>query len=258
MSARENKIHPHQAMLFAAGLGTRLQPLTNDRPKALVEVGGLSLLAHQIQKLKFFGIKHVVVNVHHFADLVIQYLEERNHFGLTITISDERDLLLDTGGGLKKAMSFFDDEADILVCNVDILSDLNLNLLYQHHSDSKALATLAVRRRDSSRYLFFNAKNTLCGWTNTRTQQLKMARRVCTDPKAWAFSGIHIISKRLADYFPPDQAVFSIIDTYLKAAATETIQAYPHDDTQWMDVGRYEHIDAAESVARQLRATYHY
>ena len=233
-----------KAMIFAAGLGTRLRPLTNDRPKALVEVAGTPLLAHVIQRLKQFGVQDLIVNVHHFADLVIDFLEKNDHFGLNITISDERDHLLETGGGLKKAAWFFDDGQPFLVHNVDIVSDLDLHALYQRHLKRGGLATLAVTERTSSRYLLFDRYHRLKGWTNVKTGEVRMARRTRARLKPWAFSGIHIIDPALLDLVT-ETGAFSIIDVYLRLAATHTIRAFPHPAEGWLDVGKKENLEPA-------------
>ena len=160
-------------MIFAAGLGTRLRPLTDDRPKALVEVNGTALLETCILRLKAAGFRDIIVNVHHFADLVIGFLRSKKNFGINITISDEREMILETGGGLKKAEWFFKNEAAFLVCNVDILTNMDLKSFYEKHLASEAIATLAVRHRDTSRYLLFDEKMKLYGWENIRTGEEK-------------------------------------------------------------------------------------
>lgn len=241
-----------KAMIFAAGLGTRLRPLTNNIPKALVKVAGTPLLEIVIHQLKRYGFKEVVVNVHYFAEQIIHFLEVNNHFGLQIHISNETDLLLETGGGLLKAKSFFETGGGkpFLVHNVDIVSDLNLATLYQHHLASKALATLAVRNRKTSRYLLFDENQHLCAWQNVKTGELRMMRKsdVSLPLKAWAFSGIHVIDPRIFQYMPTELGKFSIIETYLQAAKTDFIGAYPSDDSQWLDVGKPESLLQAQQL----------
>jgi len=234
-----------KAMIFAAGLGTRLRPLTNDKPKALVKLNGVPLLERVIRKVLKVGFKEIVVNVHHYAEDVIRFLAEKDHFGLKIHISDESDLLLETGGGLKKAASFFDDGKPFLVHNTDIISDIDLKKMYQYHCDSNGLATLAIRQRKTSRYLMFNEKDELAGWVNTKTGQRKISRTGASRVTLKAFSGIQIIDPALFSFFP-DEKVFSIIDVYLKAASSNTIMAYAHDDGQWLDVGKPEQLKLAE------------
>ncbi len=240
-----------KAMIFAAGLGTRLRPLTDDKPKALVEVGGLPLLEIAIRRLKHFGIREVIVNVHHFAGLVERFLAERNDFGIEIAISDERSLLLNTGGGLKQASWFFDEGAPFLVQNVDVLSTLDLRALYAAHRRSRALATLAVRRRDTSRYLLFDAQRQLVGWQNRKSGATRRSR---PEPAAdaFAFSGIQVISPSIFEYFP-EEAVFSTIDLYLEAAKRGTVTGYPHDEDAWLDVGKWPALAEAEALLPRLK-----
>lgn len=243
-----------KAMIFAAGLGTRLRPLTNDRPKALVEVGGMPLLEIAIRRLKFYGCTEMVINIHHFAEKIIAFLKEKNDFGLTIHLSDERDLLLETGGGLKKAAHFFEDNQPFFVCNADILTDLDLRKMYDAHCQSNAIATMAVRNRETSRYLIFNQKEELVGWRNVKTKEVKWSKKTPEDlTRNLAFSGIHIISPAFFDYFPKEENAFSIIPIYLKAAEKEQILAYPHDDTIWLDVGKLPALEKAETIVPKLR-----
>src|ERR1700719_1017764 len=230
-----------KAMVLAAGLGTRLRPLTDDRPKALVEVGGRTLLEITLARLRTFGIHDVIVNVHHFADKVISFLRERENFGMHIEMSRE-DLLLDTGGGLKKAGWFFLDDTSpaaepFLLHNVDVVSTIDLQRMVQFHLDNRALATLAVQHRDSSRQLLFDEQLQLCGRRVGREAKLEIVR---TAPKteASAFSGIHVISPRLLTLMK-EEGVFSIIDTYLHLAGSgEKILAFRADDYYWRDLGK--------------------
>lgn len=238
-----------KAMVFAAGLGTRLRPLTEERPKALVDVGGRPLLEIVLRRLQHYGFETVVVNVHHFAEQVKAFLDGLD-LGLDLHLSDESDLLLDTGGGLLRAAPLLAD-GPFLVHNVDILTDLDLAALYHAHVNEAALATLAVRRRPSSRQLLFNEDYVLCGWQNTRTGEERYCRRgEIVNP--WAFSGVYVLSPGIFDYMPADQPVFSIIDTFLTAGAAEPIYAYPHDQDQWLDVGRPEALERAVELVRSL------
>ena len=183
-----------KAMIFAAGLGTRLKPLTDNKPKALVEVGGKTMLELVILKLKEAGFNEIVINIHHFGQQIIDYLKANNNFGLTIHISDERDYLLDTGGGIKKATPFLMGKEPFLVHNVDIFSNVDLRQLYENHLKSGATATLLVSQRKTARYLLFNKENKLCGWHNNDYPYF--------DPKQYqeyAFGGIHVISPKLLD-----------------------------------------------------------
>ena len=229
-------------MIFAAGLGTRLKPLTDTMPKALVRVGGQPLLWHVIMKLKAAGYERMVVNVHHFADQIIDYLQSNDHFGIDIRISDERDGLLETGGGIKKALPLFDPESPILIHNVDILSNLDLNAL---PTDAPLLV---VSPRQTKRYLLFDESLRLQGWTNIETGEVKgrMAE------KRLAFSGIHIFHPSLiplmADW--PDR--FPIMDFYLKACGDHLIRGYEARDLRLLDVGKLDTLEQAEIFIKQL------
>ena len=238
-----------KAMIFAAGLGTRLRPLTENKPKALVEVGGKSLLEITIRRLKYFGVREVVVNIHHFGELVIDFLEQHSYFGIHITISDERGLLLDTGGGLQKAAPHFQD-APFLVHNVDILSDIGLRGLYQAHLASGALATLAVRDRQSSRHLLFDDAGRLAGWRHNRTGEERISRRA-EYYHPLAFSGIYVLSPRIFEFMPPGP-VFSIIDVFLEAAKRASLMAYRHDNSLWLDVGKIAALEEAAALIKDI------
>lgn len=239
-----------RAMIFAAGLGTRLRPLTLDRPKAMVEVKGMPLLEIAIRRLKYFGINQIVLNIHHFGELILEFLSANKNFGIDIAISDERDLLLDTGGGLKKAAELLGD-APFLVHNVDVISNLDLQAFYDFHIKSRALATLALRKRESSRYLLFDKTGQLSGWRNAKTGERKICRKA-TAYEDYAFSGIHVIDPRIFD-FMPDEKIFSIIDVYLKAGKSEVIQGYPHTEGIWLDVGKLPAVEKAEEVMKEIR-----
>jgi NDP-sugar pyrophosphorylase family protein len=235
-----------KAMLFAAGLGTRLRPYTNDRPKALVEVQGKTLLQIALERLHSFGVEETVVNVHHFADKVEKHLSDHHNFGLNIRISDERNLLLDTGGGLAKVADYLND-APFLIHNVDILSDLDLSALYEAHlQHDRPLSTLAVRQRETSRYLEFSPQGTLTGWKNKKTGERRVSRpeEIVED---WAYSGMAVIDPELFAFFPENQPVFSIIDVWLAAARENIIRNFPHDDTLWLDVGKPAALEAAQN-----------
>lgn len=238
-----------KAMIFAAGLGTRLRPYTNDKPKALVEVGGKSLLFHTIMRLYAAGVTEVVVNVHHFAPMVIAEVQRWTHEGIKIHISDESDLLLDTGGGLLHAKRWLDGKP-FLIHNVDIMSNISLWELYHTHLTNPALATLAVRQRTTSRYLEFDGDGVLSGWVNAKSGERKVSRPV-PDPIRWAYSGIAVIDPALFAFFPTDERVFSIIDVWLAAAQTGIIRHYPHDPTDWLDVGQPAALPAAEALVQK-------
>lgn len=241
-----------KAMIFAAGLGTRLRPLTDNQPKALVEINGITLLEIVIQRLKRCGVTDILVNVHHHAEKIIDFLQSKNNFDLNIEISDERKELLDTGGGLLKARNFFDDGKPFIVHNVDILSNINLKKMYNKHIKTGAVATLSTRHRATSRYLLFNKKNLLYGWMNIRTGKMILCKKKKGKLTLRAFSGIHVISPELFDAMPEGKSVFSIIDVYLAAAAYQKIVGYPHEKDEWMDVGKLENIGAAEEMLKRL------
>ncbi|HEX4537580.1 MAG TPA: nucleotidyltransferase family protein [Candidatus Acidoferrum sp.] len=231
-----------RAMVLAAGLGTRLRPLTDDRPKALVEVAGRTLLEITLSRLRAFGSHDVIVNVHHFADKVISFLVEHENFGMHIEVSREK-VLLDTGGGLKKARWFFLEQSGpagaepFLLHNVDVVSTIDLQRMVQFHRDNKALATLAVQYRDSSRYLLFDEQLQLCGRRVGRDAKPEVVR-AAPKTNTLAFSGIHVISPRLLTLMK-EEGIFSIIDTYLRLAGSgEKIVAFRADDYYWRDLGK--------------------
>lgn len=226
-----------KAMLFAAGLGTRLQGETADKPKALVDIGGKTLLQRAIEKLKAEGVQEIVVNVHHFADLVIEFIESHD-WGIPVHISNETDKLLETGGGLKKAAPFFTDDSPILIYNVDILSKLDLRVLKQAHLNSGALATLVVRKRETQRYFKFDSNKNLVGWLNKKTSETKVSRpENFEDATEMAFSGIHIVQSELLKLMPKEDR-FSIVKVYLELAKTKEIKGYFDTSDEWIDVGK--------------------
>jgi NDP-sugar pyrophosphorylase family protein len=244
-----------RAMILTAGLGTRLRPLTDDRPKALVEVAGRTLLEITLRRLASYGIREVIVNVHHFADMVVDYLKKNNSFGMRIEISRE-EVLLDTGGGLKKAAWFFLEEghADepFLLHNVDVLSTIDFRRMAEFHKQNQALATLAVQDRKTSRYLLFDEQNQLSGRRAGRDQEPEIVR-LSKQTQALAFSGVHVISPRLLPMMAED-GVFSIINSYLRLAGQgEKILAFRADEFYWRDLGRPENVaQATEDVKQQV------
>lgn len=231
------------AMLFAAGLGTRLKPFTNSHPKALAQVNGKPLLQHNIEKLRNAGITTIVVNVHHFADQIIDFLTANNNFGCTIIISQEMPNVLETGGGLVFAAHHFATPT-ILIVNCDILSTIDYVQLIQQHIVQNNAATLAVTTRDSGRKLLFDASNNMVGWRNETTHETKLPV-ACMLPIAKAFSGIHCIQKSLISSIT-QQGKFSMIDVYLDLCKTMQIKAYDHSHDVLIDVGKPEAIVAAE------------
>jgi NDP-sugar pyrophosphorylase family protein len=236
-----------RAMVLAAGLGTRLRPLTDDRPKALVTVAGRTMLDLTLARLCGAGIRDVVINVHHYADKVIEYLTANGNFNMHIEISRE-DILLDTGGGLKKAGWFFlkDGAAHepFLVHNVDVISTIDLARVAEFHQQHNALATLAVQNRRTSRPLLFGPDGELCGRRHEADRNVEMVRDV-SDPQALAFAGIHVISPALLSKLS-EEGSFSIIPAYLRlAAAGEKILGFRADDYYWRDLGKPESIAQA-------------
>ncbi|MGQ7871056.1 nucleotidyltransferase family protein [Sunxiuqinia sp. sy24] len=241
-----------QAMIFAAGLGTRLQPLTNSRPKALVEIHGKNLLERCLLNLKKQGINDVVINVHHFATQIKSFLQSNNNFGMRIQISDETDELLDTGGGILKAKPLFKPNEPILILNVDVLTNLSFGALLDFHQQEKALASLVVRQRDTSRYLLFNKDQQLTGWKNMKTGASKIARPEQFEQSApYAFSGIQLIQPELLNRIE-EHGKFSSIDLYLRLAKSETIKAFIDDQSIWMDLGKIEQMQEAASLIEKM------
>jgi NDP-sugar pyrophosphorylase family protein len=243
-----------KAMVLAAGLGTRLRPLTNDRPKALVEIGGRTLLEITLQKLREFGIREAIINVHHFAEMVIEYLRANDSFGMRIEVSRE-DVLLDTGGGLKKAAWFFlEDETEpsepFILHNVDVISNIDLELMLRFHREHQALATLAVQRRETSRYLLFDENSELCGRKPAQDQVEIVCQSIGMEELA--FSGIHVISPAFLRMLT-ENGPFSIIDSYLRVAREgQKILAFRADNYRWRDLGTLGSVKQAEQDLQKL------
>ena len=279
-----------RAMIFAAGLGTRLKPLTDTLPKALVPLAGKTLLQWQIERLKAAGITDIVVNVHHFPDMIINYLRDNDNFGCRIAVSDERDMLLETGGGLRKAKSLLlgigsresgNNDEPILICNVDILSNIDLPTLLQAYNPEE-MGVVVVSPRDTQRYLLFDETNRLCGWTNIATGEIRPASLVSSlnilpptgeadlqakptyqlqrsDLSPLAFSGMQVLNPRIFDVM--DKVVaekgdkFSLIDLYLSIAEKEILRAFIPENYRMMDVGKIAQLSEAESFAASLAFT---
>jgi len=236
------------AMILAAGLGSRLKPLTDETPKALVPICGRPMIEHVILRLKAAGFNRIVINVHHYGQQIIDFLSANKNFGAHIQISDEQDYLLDTGGAIKKAARFLQGKDPFLVHNVDIVSDIDLGAFYRQHADSPALATLLVSHRDTSRYLLFNDENRLCGWRNRDTGEVK-SYYPDFDPsryQALAFSGIHVISPRVFEWMEEWTGKFSIIHFYLSVCAKADLRAYQASDLTLFDVGKPDFLKQAE------------
>ena len=243
------------ALILAAGLGTRLGEFTADRPKALVEVQGRTMLEHQLRHLSEAGCNRFIINIHHFADKVEQYLKENHNFGLDITLSDESSLLLDTGGGIRQAMHLLQDDSPLLVHNVDIFSNTDLKKLYDTHIKSGADATLLTARRNTSRYLYFNNNGALCGWSNEKTGEVRSPLSDFDKTKyaPYAFQGIHVISKSilpLLDAIPEKR--FGITDFYVSNAGCLNLQMVESDPSQWVDAGKPETLVKAAQIVKSI------
>lgn len=240
-------------MIFAAGLGTRLKPLTDKMPKALVPVAGKPMLEHVIKKLNAAGFDEIVINVHHFAQQIIDFLKVNNNFGIQIHISDETEALLDTGGGIKKASPYFNEP--FLVHNADILSNVDLKALYDFHIASGNDATLLVSPRKTVRYLLFDNTNRLCGWINKDTLQTKPDGFVYQPEiqKEYAFGGIHVISPTLFKYMENDwTGKFSIMDFYLQTCKEAHLGSYAKENLHLIDIGKLDTLAKAEEFIRQM------
>lgn len=243
-----------KAMIFAAGIGSRLKPLTDEMPKALVPLNGKPMLEHVILKLKAAGINQVIINIHHFGQKIIDFLAANDNFGMNIQISDERDYLLDTGGAIKKAMPFLQGNEPFLVHNVDIISNVDIQEFYQHHLANNPLATLLVSKRDTARYLLFDKQSKLCGWRNRDTGEVK-SFFPDFDPlqyTEYAFAGVHILSPDIFEWMDEWTGKFSIINFYLSICAKTNIQAYPSHDLTLFDAGKPDTIAKAEEWLKTL------
>ena len=255
-----------RAMIFAAGLGTRLKPLTDTLPKALVPLAGKTLLQWQIERIKAAGITDIVVNVHHFPDMIINYVRDNDNFGCRIVVSDERDMLLETGGGLRKAKELLTPSPNsliasspILICNVDILSNIDLPTLLKAYNPEE-MGVVVVSPRDTQRYLLFDETNRLYGWTNIATGEVRPAS-LTSSPNSHvasrlAFSGMQVLNPRIFDVM--DKVVaekgdkFSLIDLYLSIAEKEILRAFIPENYRMMDVGKIAQLSEAESFASTL------
>jgi N-acetyl-alpha-D-muramate 1-phosphate uridylyltransferase len=236
-----------KAMILAAGLGTRLKPFTDKHPKALVIVNGKTILQRNIEYLAGYGIKDVIINVHHFPDQIIHLIKTKKGFGSKITFSDETNEVLETGGAIKKAGWFFEKEKDpFIVINVDVLTDMNLEEMILQHKKQNPMVTLAVTQRDTSRYFLFDELDHLCGWRNIKTGDQKMSREAEKIVQK-AFSGIHIISPKIFTLIKME-GKFSMVDVYLELATTQTITAFDHSGSKFIDVGKPESILKAEKL----------
>jgi NDP-sugar pyrophosphorylase family protein len=238
-----------KAMIFAAGLGTRLRPLTDKVPKAMVEVGGKPMLQRVIEHCIDAGYNELVINVHYLADQIEEFIRQKQSFGVHIHISDEREALLETGGGLWKAQRFLEGDEPFLLCNADVFTNIDLGKFRLSHIHDGRLATLAVRNRNSSRQLLFDQNGFLGGKINHSTGE-KIVKRLSENFTEFAFSGYHIISPEIFRY-PTRSGKFSITDVYLDLCATHHIGAYQHDDDIWVDIGNLEKLAEANAIANE-------
>lgn len=240
-----------KAMILAAGRGTRLQPLTDNTPKALIKAGGMTLLHRLIHKLKIQGITEILINVHHYSAQIRTFLEENNNFNIPIIVSDESELLLETGGGIKKAAEFLEGDEAFIVHNVDVLSDIDLRKIYADHVKNKSLVTLAVRDRPTSRYLLFDDEMRMHGWENRSSGDRIIPSGDRTGLQPLAFSGIHVISPHI---FPLilEEGAFSIIDTYLRLCTDHLIRGFRHDEGLWIDAGKPDGLKLANMLLGDL------
>lgn len=238
-----------KAMILAAGLGSRLKPFTDAHPKALAMVNNKTLLQRNIEYLASFGIKDLIINVHHFAQQIKDLIQEKDGFGSNITISDESDEVLETGGGLLKASWFFKDTIEpFVLMNADVLTDMDLGAMIIQHKRLQPVATLAVTSRHTTRYFLFDEMPDLCGWRNEKTGEQKMSREA-TYLSAKAFSGIHVISPKIFSLIK-SKAKFSMVDVYIDIARTHAIKAFDHSNNKFIDVGKPESIAKAEGIFR--------
>ncbi len=247
-----------KGIILAAGLGSRLKPWTDNHPKALAIVNGRSLLQHNIEFLQRYGIKEVAVNVHHFADQIIEVIEKNNGWGSRVIISDETEEVLETGGGFLKAAPLLQDADLIVLMNVDILTDLNLQSLISYHQEKKPLATLATTERETSRYFLFDEGNNLCGWKNVQTGEERPHPRPLSEGRGGndlltgkkmqkAFSGIQVVESRIFSLIK-QRGKFSMVDVYLDLMNEHTIKSFDHSETRFIDVGKPESILKAEMM----------
>jgi NDP-sugar pyrophosphorylase family protein len=233
-----------KTMLLAAGFGSRLKPFTDHHPKALAGVNGKTLLQLNIEYLQRFGISDVIVNVHHFADQIIQTIKDNRGWGSRISISDETDAILETGGGLKRAAWFFKDQENLVLMNADVLTDLSLHKMVEFHKENNPLATLATTKRETSRYFLFNEYNILCGWKNVKTGEEKIIREE-KNLAAKAFSGIHVINTKIFSLMKQPDIKFSMVEVYLSLCGKNKILSFDHSDTKFIDVGKPESLKQA-------------
>jgi NDP-sugar pyrophosphorylase family protein len=242
-----------KAMILAAGLGTRMLPLTEEKPKALIEIQGVTLLEHTIQYLKYFGVNEIIINIHHMAGQIVDFIKKKNAFGLRIEFSDESDELLDTGGGLYKARWFFDDGKPFVLTSSDVITNLHLDGMRRFHDKASPLATLAVKHRKSSRDFLFDREYRLCGWYNNISNESRVVRQVPHQLKL-AFSTIHILNPDIFKLIT-ERGRFSIIDVYLRLAPEQLIMGFEHDNTLWFECGRLDNLESLNQ-STEVQAIY--
>ena len=238
-----------KAMIFAAGLGRRLGIITESIPKALVDINGKSALQLAVEKCSDHGFNDIIVNVHHFADMVEEEVERLKRMGFRITISDEREMLLDTGGGLFKTRGFF-DESPFLIYNVDIISDFDLSEMFRYHLEKKGLATLAVRNRKGNRFFLIDSNGRICGWRNNASGEQILTVKNPEQLSEIAFSGIHIVEPDIFNYM--NEGIYSMTDLYLRLASSHNIYTFRDDNSYWGDIGTPETLEYVRSYLKRI------
>lgn len=236
-------------MILAAGLGTRLKPLTETTPKALVEVGGVPMLKLVAERLVRAGATRLIVNVHHHPEQIIRFIDDNDGFGVETHVSDESGELLDTGGALAHASGLLSRDAPFFLHNVDVVTDIDLPAMYRAHTDADPLASLAVMRREATRYLLFDEEGSLCGFGNSSTGLHRDARTPVGATERLGFSGVHVLSPRIMDMIT-ETGAFSIIALYMRLASDNIIRAHRVDEARWIDIGRPEQLERARQETR--------
>lgn len=236
-----------KAMIFAAGLGTRLKPLTDEIPKALLKFNEIPIIEYSIKKAIKYGFDEIIINVHHHYQKIIDYIQSNNCYNINIKFSIEKDLLLETGGGLKNAKWFFDDNKPFLVFNCDTISDINFLDFYNQHLKSNALITLAVRNRITNRYFLFDDDMKLIGWLNKAKNQKILLNVKSNQYSEFAFSGIQVMNPEVFELMPDDD-VFSLTELYLKIGKTNIIKGFDHTSDFWIDIGKKDEYERLKNV----------
>ncbi len=251
---KEQNYKHMKAFIFAAGKGTRLRPFTLNKPKALVEILGKPLIMHTMEALQQAGADHMIINIHHLGEQIIEFLEKTPLPGIRVSISDERSHLLDTGGALKKAAHMLQDNQPFFAVNADVVTNLDLKALMKYHNKHKPLATMAVKKRKSSRYLLINHNNQLTGWKNSHTgEQIIAGGTENKNLHEAAFSGIQVIHPEIFKHLPREEA-FPIIPWYLSLAKRHTLLTWNHDHSFWFDVGTPEKLNQARQHLKKINA----